>query len=173
VKLCPACGAQNADDRAACFACQGDLSAPAPFGPPPGYVQLHSVDEVDEQFLSEFSWGSGCQYYFFSRALFVFLILFVVIFVISAVLNESAKFIDEASPLDALSMLIADLVLVAGSIWLMVRAGKVARRRRWTMLKWRDFDSFRRSELMWRRLGMIGYAANVLAIVRELFFKGQ
>ena len=172
MRLCPHCGAQNADDRSACFACNAELASSgqqAAFGPPAGYVPLRPVDEVDEEFLSEFSWGPGCQYYLFSRALLSFLLVIIGLVAISVMLNASARFIDEAAPADIMWMGLASLAVLAGPFWVMVRAGKVARRRRWELLNWRDFESFRRSELMWRRLGMIGWLVNILAVIRSFF----
>ncbi|MDQ3023324.1 MAG: hypothetical protein M3R04_02895 [bacterium] len=65
--------------------------------------------------------------------------------------------------------ILSALVLLVGlfyfNVYILVRAGRVARRRRWSQLKWRDFESFRRSEATWRVFGMIGYVLGALGLI--------
>jgi hypothetical protein len=190
---CPQCGVSNEDSRRQCFRCQAELPEPGP-PPPPGYGAARpsvgpgtfpaggmvpapddpyapvrytapSREDVDEQFLDQFSWAPGCWLYYLSRAMWLFLIGTVAVRIYDAVLGAwslTVKRGDLGGGLLAILLGLADLVAVFG---LMVWAGKVGRRRRWEQLNWRDFEEFRRDETARQTLGIVCWALQIVLLI--------
>jgi len=142
-----------------------DYNAYVPYQPPQtsGTMWAPPAQGVDEGFIDQFSWGPGCGLYYWSRAMIYFLLGSVAINGLSKILfpNSEDPNADPATPAEGLMA----IILLVALIMLMYYAGKVARRRRWEMLKWRDFEQFRRDELQWDSAGKIGWAIFVLVIV--------
>jgi hypothetical protein len=145
--------------------------APAAFGPPTGYVRLPDADEEDEQFLSEFSWGSGCTFYYFSRALILlFLGLCGVSFVIAVFGFLVGDYDLDTEKLKPLS--ITGLLSLIATLAFMAYVGRSARQRRWQRLQWQDFEQFRRNETSWRTVGIIGWALSFAYLLKD-FILGE
>jgi hypothetical protein len=140
-----------------------DIYAPPPSAAPQ-WGDLQHNDGVDEAYLDQFSWGPGCGMYFWSRAMIYFLLGSVVINFLSRVMFPSDAQ-DAPSGADGLM----GLLLLVAIFTMLVYAGKVGRRRRWTMLRWRDFEHYRKDEEQWNLAGAVGWGVLVLAIVGSFF----
>jgi hypothetical protein len=194
---CPSCGIRNEDTRRQCFRCSAQLppiAAAAPQDQPPGFTPVgHAAppppawynqplpsgtappvhylpgNAVDEEFLSKFSWGPGCGFYFLSRAMLWFWLGAAVLRIADRVLESMIDSTDKNDVGAILVLSLMGLLVVAAVFGLLYFAGRVARRRRWEMLKWRDFEQFRADEQQWHTLGVIGWVLTVLAIIGGFF----
>jgi hypothetical protein len=124
---------------------------------------------VDEEFLDQFSWGPGCGFYFLSRAMLWFWFGAAVLRIADRVLESMVDSTDQSDVSGILSISLLGLLLLIATFGLLYYAGRVARRRRWDMLKWRDFEQFRADEKQWHTLGVIGWVLTVIAMIGGFF----
>lgn len=163
-EFCPDCRQRGASLQPASTQSSG---TPPPFVQSPyatpGYVGDSEGEQ--EQFLSGFSWGPGCGIYFLSRAMLYFWLGLVVIRLLSEFVSYAADGLEEGNAGAGLLVMASGLAVVALAFGLMYWAGKVARRRRWSILRWRDFEHFRTDERSWDSFGKIGWVLNVIVVV--------
>jgi hypothetical protein len=162
---CSDCGKRVDAQVFYCPACGGPMQfAPPP--PKPGvYTQQDQVAfraapydaDADEQFLDSFSWGPGCGIYFWSNPMGMFLLMNIVLNVLSALVEAPFTATESAPAEPTGGQLMISFLIFLAAIGVMIWAGKVARRRRWSGLKWRDFEHFRRDEHSWSIAGIIGW----------------
>lgn len=139
----------------------GQFQQPRPEWGMPQYGPDPYANSEQEAYLSQFSWGSGCGIYFWSRAMVPFFFGMIILNAIAAVFGALAE-VENPNLGLALFMIVGGLAIVVASFGLLIHAGKVARRRRWAELTWRSFEQFKQDETTWQVLGIIGWGLQVL-----------
>jgi hypothetical protein len=185
VQYCGSCGAASSTASGQCPHCGGVLQASPPWNDEitaagvehelqrgagdalPGTVIPASAPPVDERFLNEFSWGPGCNWYYFSRAMVLFLLVQLAFGLSVSVLEDLAEIV-LARELPPVVRVLYSLGNTGLGLLLLLWSGSVARRRRWTLLRWADFEEFRVNEGAWRTFGQIGWALFLISSLAGL-----
>ncbi len=173
MKFCPRCGLHARNDAQHCRDCNAWIGdepikkyEPGKVERQPEFIVVEHDDEpVDEKFLSTFSWGAFFRWYYFSKAMYPWLIADIAFF---ALLKWNTYTTEQADRLvggvSDVGLVRFFVVLVVGlNLWLatMVWAGIVARRRRWKILNWNSFTKFRENEKWWGVAGIFGFMVKV------------
>jgi hypothetical protein len=178
-----------------CPACGGDMAfePPASTEPPSGLAQYQpasaslrapnapgSLAPEQEDFLRGYSWGPGCGFYYFSRAMIMFwFVQFAVSFMLgfgAALLSPEprqpspdsyvySEYKDESGSLSFVDV-VAQIFGWAIAVW----AGTEARRRRWNTLTWNSFEEFLEDESKWNRYGLYGWIIAGVVFLAGLIF---
>ena len=116
-----------------------------------------------ERYVGAYSWGPGCAFYLCSRATLDLLSILLVI--IAAVICICFL----TYPMESMSAVTPSMVAIPAGIVaafiLLLLAGRLARRRRWRVLNWRDFEQFRREERQWELVGALAYVSGVITVI--------
>lgn len=188
--ICQKCGTPQPYDGAYCWRCGAKLAVPdagtpesashvtsneiaenSPFSKPleppigPDIRKLQDrprhEDIVDDEFLKRYSFGPGCGFYYWSRALLPFALF-------AAFMNAAGQLLEsiwdaEASDSNFLVATIA-LFFIVVYLTVIVWSGRISRKKRWVILKWNNFEEFRKNELAWNRAGIVGWALFLLFV---------
>jgi hypothetical protein len=134
--------------------------------PAPDYyaMQRMAADREEQlRFINSFTWAPGCLFYFCSRAMLLFLVLALIVKLYDGAVGALTTG-ETGEHLPAPAVLILSLIDLAAIFGLLVWSGRVARRRRWEQLAWRDYEHFRQDERTWNIVGMVGWGLQCLIL---------
>jgi hypothetical protein len=178
---CPECGAQVQLGAHTCPKC-GKALIPSMYTNPPDHGPeglgekyemvpgdlwfqkkvLHEA-EPDEKFINSYTFGPGCWVYLCSRVFWPLAFLGFVIDGCIRILSQDANL--GTTWVNSIPILALAVISIAFTIFLLW-FGKVARRKRWTRMKWKSFAHFKSDEKNWSAIGIIAW---LLAAVYFVF----
>jgi hypothetical protein len=125
----------------------GTYTAPAPV-----------LGAEEQRFLKAFSWAPGCGFYFWSNAMYPFLVFSLVLTGMNRAVNLMTESTENGNVARLFGLSAVSLLVIGASFALLVWAGKVSRQRRWQILQWDNFEQFRVNERAWTGWGIAGWA---------------
>ena len=121
-----------------------------------GTYQNVKLPEDEEDYLMGFSWAPACPFYFFSRAMYVYLIyIFCLEWILSFFLRLAGS---SAFYFITTTSFIASIVIL-------IKAGINARRNRWIHIRWLTFQDFVENERIWNFWGIIFWIFYIISFI--------